>query len=79
MHIVIIGGGKVGRELAANIHKKNHSVVIVEKDPVTAKELGKTLDVLVINQDGANMATLEKANISSADIFIAVTQIDELN
>lgn len=79
MHIVIVGGGRVGKELAANLHQKQHSVVVVEKDPERAKELEKALDILIINEDGANMATLEKAKIRSADIFIAVTQIDELN
>ncbi len=79
MHIVIVGGGRVGKELAANLHQKQHSVVVVEKDPERAKDLEKNLDILIINEDGANMATLEKARIRSADIFIAVTQIDELN
>ncbi len=79
MHIVIVGGGRVGKELAANLHQKQHSVVVVEKDPERAKELEKVLDILIVNEDGANMATLEKARIRSADIFIAVTQIDELN
>ena len=79
MHIIIVGGGKVGRELAAELPTKGHSVVVVEKDPIIAKKLTEELDVLVINEDGANMATLKKAKIRQADIFIAVTQIDELN
>ncbi len=79
MHIIIVGGGKVGRELAAELPTKGHSVVVVEKDPIIAKRLTEELDVLVINEDGANMATLKKAKIRQADIFIAVTQIDELN
>lgn len=79
MHIVIIGGGKVGKELASALPAKGHSVVVVEKDPARAEELIKILDVVVINEDGANMATLHKAKIKQADIVIAVTQIDELN
>ena len=80
MHIVIVGGGKVGKELATNLSTKKQSVVVVEKDPERVKELKKTLgDILVLNEDGANMATLTKAKIRQANIFIAVTQIDELN
>ena len=79
MHVVIVGGGRVGRELAANLSDKQHTVVIVEKSPEIAERLKKKLDVMVINEDGANMATLEKASIRNAGICIAVTQIDELN
>ncbi len=79
MNVVIVGGGRVGRELAANLSEKQQTVVIVEKDPEVAKMLKKKLDVLVVNDDGANMATLVKAGIRNAGICIAVTQIDELN
>ncbi len=79
MHVIIVGGGRVGRELAANLASKQQTVAVVEKDPEIAKKLKKKLDVLVVNDDGANMATLEKAGIRKAGIFIAVTQVDELN
>lgn len=79
MHVVIVGGGRVGRELALNLSDKKQTVAMVEKDPEVAKILKNKLDVLVVNDDGANMATLEKAGIRNAGIFIAVTQIDELN
>ncbi len=79
MNVVIVGGGRVGRELAANLSDKRHVVVIVEKDPAVAEKLKSKLDVMIINEDGANMATLEKAGIRNAGICIAVTQIDELN
>ncbi len=79
MHVVIVGGGRVGRELAANLSDKQQTVVIVEKDPGIAEKLKQKLDVMVVNDDGANMATLEKAGIRNAGICIAVTQIDELN
>ncbi len=79
MHVVIVGGGRVGRELAANLTEKHQTVVIVEKDLTVADKLKKKLDVMIVNDDGANMATLEKAGIRNAGICIAVTQIDELN
>ncbi len=79
MRIVIVGGGRVGRELASRLSEKQQEVVIVEKDPEVAKELTRKLDILVIDEDGANMAALEKAGIRGTEIFIAVTSIDELN
>ena len=79
MHIIIFGGGRTGRELASKLSLKNQSVVIIEKDPEIAKKLEEKLDVLVIKDSAANMAALNKAGIKKADIFIAVTPIDELN
>lgn len=79
MHIVIFGGGRTGRELALRLSQKNQSVVIIEKDPEIAKILEEKLDVLVINDSAANMAALNKAGIKKANIFIAVSPLDELN
>jgi len=79
VHVLIVGGGRVGSELAANLSDKQQTVVIVEKDPRVVDKLKKKLDVMIVNDDGANMATLEKAGIRNVGICIAVTQIDELN
>jgi trk system potassium uptake protein len=79
MHAIIVGGGRVGRELASNLSEKKQKVVLVEKNPERARALREKLDILVIDGDGANMATLRKAGVDGADILIAVTHIDELN
>ncbi len=79
MHIVIIGGGDVGRELAQNLSSKRQSIVVVENNPHTAENLGNDLDLSVINGNGANLDILHKAGIKSADMLIAVTGSDEVN
>lgn len=79
MHIVIIGGGDVGRELAHNLSHKHQSIVVVDKNPETVKRLGEELDILAIKGNGANLEVLEKAKIRSADMLIAVTEHDEVN
>lgn len=79
MHIVIVGGGEVGKDLALNLSAKHQSVVVVEKDPERAAELEEKLDALVINGNGANHDILEKAKLRSAKMLIAVTEIDEVN
>ncbi len=79
MHIIIVGGGGVGYEVARNLSEKNQDVVVIEKNELKARRFNESLDVMVIEDNGANAAVLEKANIKMADMMIAVTQIDEVN
>ena len=79
MHIIIVGGGGVGYELARNLSDKNQDVIVIEKNELKARRFKESLDVMVIEDNGANAAVLEQANIKTADMLIAVTQIDEVN
>jgi len=79
VQIIIVGGGGVGYELARNLSEKAQDVVVIEKNEVKARRFKEGLDVMVIEDNGANAAVLEKANIKNADMMIAVTQVDEVN
>jgi len=79
MHIIIVGGGGVGYEVARNLSEKDQDVVVVEKNELKAKRFDESLDVMVIVDNGANAAVLERAGIKKADMMIAVTQVDEVN
>ncbi|MDZ4132107.1 MAG: NAD-binding protein, partial [Dethiobacteria bacterium] len=79
MHIIVVGGGGVGYELARNLSEKQQDVVVIEKNEIKARRFTESLDVMVIEGDGANAAVLEQANIKAADMLIAVTQVDEVN
>ncbi len=79
MHIIIVGGGGVGYELARNLSEKAQDVVVVEKNEAKARRFKEALDVLVIVDNGANAAVLEQADVKNADMLIAVTQVDEVN
>ncbi len=63
MHIIIIGGGGVGYELARNLSGKNQDVAIIEKDPAKVKHLGERLDVMVVEGNGASVSVLIEAGI----------------
>jgi len=58
---------------------ENHNVTILEKDPQLIKILQSKLDAMVILGDATNINTLIKANILSAESFIAVTNSDSDN
>lgn len=79
MNIIIVGGGGVGYELARNLSEKSQDVVVVEKNPEKARRFHESLDVMVIEDNGANATVLERAGIKTADMLVAVTQSDEVN
>jgi len=80
MHIVIVGGGKVGYFLAKKLHQDKHKVILIEEDKATCEELAKDLNrILVINGDGCDPKALEKAGVDRADVLAAVTGEDEDN
>jgi trk system potassium uptake protein len=79
VHIIIVGGGGVGYELARNLSEKQQDVVVIEKNEVKARRFKESLDVMVIEDNGASAAVLEQAGVKDASMLIAVTQLDEIN
>ncbi len=79
MHIVILGAGVVGIQIATQLINEGKDVVLIEKDPVRAKYVSNHLDCIVINEEGNNLASLKRAGIHKADFFISVTNSDEIN
>ncbi len=79
MYVVIIGAGEVGSYLAHILVEEGHDVAIVEADEAAARNLEGELDCLVVQGSGVNRAVLMQAGIKNADLFISVTQVDEVN
>lgn len=79
MHIIVVGGGGVGYEVARNLSEKQQDVVVIEKSEIKARRFRESLDVMVIEDNGASATVLERAGIKTADMLIAVTQVDEVN
>jgi trk system potassium uptake protein TrkA len=83
VYIVIVGGGKVGFYLAKGLIDEGHEVLIIErdrKDPHRSEHIGEELGSDVVLQgDGCEASTQEKAGVSRAGILIAVTGEDEDN
>ena len=81
MHVVVSGGGAVGTYLARTLHRKGHSVAVVEERSSVVRKLAEELptDVLVIEGDGCDARFLRDAGADRADVFAAVTRRDEVN
>jgi len=79
MYVVIMGGGRVGLNLASFLISDGHDVTLVENDENLCSNASAELDALVIYGNGTDIKTLEKANISGSDVFVAATGNDEAN
>lgn len=82
MYIMIIGGGKLGYYLAKTLAPEKHKIILIEENQdmcmKVVNELSE-LGVKVIHGDGTDIDYLRDADITKADIFIAVTGDDENN
>ncbi len=78
MRVLIVGGGRVGRELARRLEDRGEDVVVIETDDETvetAREAGLTVRI----GDGTNLETLRAAGGSNAQSIIAATGDDDTN
>ncbi len=79
MKIVIMGAGKVGELLCRDLSLENHDIILIEKDETRLTKILNHSDVNAILGNGASYEIQKEAQIDKADIFIAVTENDELN
>ncbi len=79
MYVVIIGGGRVGKDLAKLLLPEGHDVVLMEKDDRLAERLSKEFDALIIEGDGTDLDYLKDAGLNKADVLVAVTGDDKSN
>ena len=78
--VTILGGGRIGYNLAKILERSSYKVKIIEKDyrkcQLLSSQLGRTL---VIHGDGTDISLLEEEDISQSDMLVAVTGDDKVN
>ena len=79
MKIFIAGGGQIAAFLAKRLIREGNELVILEQDEGRCRYLEAHLDAKVIHGSAACIATWHQAEITKAEMFIALTQADELN
>ncbi|MDD2489101.1 MAG: Trk system potassium transporter TrkA [Bacteroidales bacterium] len=76
---IIVGGGRIGRRAAINLHNKL-DLKIIEKDIDRCNRLANEFDdVMIINGDGSDVSLLQDEGIRTTDAFISLTQSTETN
>jgi trk system potassium uptake protein TrkA len=77
--IVVAGAGKVGYHLARAL-VADHEVLVIELDPSRVDFIAEELGTDVIMQgDGCDAATMERAGMERADLVVAATGDDDDN
>jgi len=79
MRIMIIGAGQVGRHLSRKFSAEGQDVVLIDRSEARLRRLERELNILAVHGSGASVKVLEEAGIDKTDLFIAVTDSDEVN
>ena len=79
MHVVIMGCGRVGSELAARLEAKDHSVAIVDKNANAFRNLRPGFSGRTVHGYGFDESILSAAGIEQAGAFAAVSSGDNSN
>ena len=79
LQITIVGAGKVGTALTEQLSREGHDITVIDKDSSTIEEITSAYDVMGYVGNGSNFMSLRNTGIESCDLFIAVTDSDELN
>jgi trk/ktr system potassium uptake protein len=79
MYAVIVGGGKVGANVARALLRGGHELTLIESRPQRFAVLEEEFEHMVRHGDGTEIFVLEAAGIARADACIAVTGDDEDN
>ncbi len=79
MRIIIVGAGEVGYQIAKFLSLESLNVVVIDKNRDKLKRIADEVDIAVVEGEGGNPSTLQKAGADKADILLAVTNRDETN
>ena len=80
MHVVVVGCGRVGSELAASLERMDHTVAVIDKKPRRLPAAGATSSrASKIVGLGFDRDHLAEAGIDQAGAFAAVTSGDNSN
>lgn len=79
LNIIIVGIGKVGGTLVEQLTKEGNDVTIIDKNASVVQAMSSLYDVMGVVGNGASYSVQMEAGIENCDLFIAVTESDELN
>jgi trk system potassium uptake protein TrkA len=78
-HIIVVGCGRVGVQLALSVFHKGHSVAVVDVNPRAFDRLGPEFRGRTVQGEGFSEDVLKRAGVETADAVAAVTTSDSVN
>ncbi|MBQ8799072.1 MAG: Trk system potassium transporter TrkA [Lachnospiraceae bacterium] len=79
MKIIIAGCGRVGYALAQQLNDEGHDLTLIDNSAERLQPALSNLDLQGVVGNASSVLTLQEAGIEHADLFIAVTNQDEIN
>lgn len=79
MKILILGAGRVGTSVVANLAQEKYDIVVVDTKPDILRELIERFDIATVTGNAAHPSVLAQAGAQDADLILAVTSDDETN
>lgn len=79
MKTIIAGCGKVGSTLAEQLNREGHDITLIDVNSTALERVSAACDVIGLVGNGISYSVQSEAGIEDADLFIAVTDSDEIN
>ena len=79
MKIIVVGCGKVGAAVTAQLSREGHDIAVIDVNSSVLTDISNNYDVMGVIGNGASHAVQMEAGIETADLLIAATDSDELN
>lgn len=79
VHVIVVGCGRVGSELAINLEQEGHSVAVIDKNRNAFRRLPERWSGRAVQGFGFDRDHLDQAGIKEARALAAVTSGDNTN
>ena len=77
--VVILGAGEVGKHIAQRLANENYNVILIDDNKDTVKDARFLADIGTYVGNGCNPDVYFDIDLNEKDLFIAVTNFDEVN
>lgn len=79
MRVVVLGAGEVGQHIADRLNREGHDVALVDRNAQRIAAAEERANVTTVIGHGTSPPVLDEAGIGKADLFVGVTNDDEVN
>ena len=79
MKVIVVGVGKVGRNILQCLVEESHDIVVVDQNAEAVQTVVDRYDVMGLCGNGCIAENLKEAGADTADLVISVTPSDEQN
>jgi trk system potassium uptake protein TrkA len=79
MKSIIVGAGKVGFNITDILCREGHEVTVIDISRHRLETMSEYFDINTVEGNAARIPTLQEAAVQDTELFIAVTDKDELN